>query len=596
MTSIATAAPPSTVEQTVGALRALQGGGRHEEALRRAQALLADYPKNRDLLLAAAISLRHLLRIPEALAMLDRLEQLQPRFSQAHQERGLCHVARKDAPAAIEALLRAVNLNPALPMSWRMLEGVYRLTGDRENAATAAAHLATLRDLPPEVVTATSLFFDGEIAPAEQIIRRFLLTYGDHPEAMRLLGKIALARDVLDDAERLFESMLALTPDHHAARLEYAHTLVQRHKYTQAACEQARQLLAVDPANFEYRSLEASATVGLGDHEAAIGLYRSLLADMPGASDMHLWLGHALKTVGRVPEAIEAYRKAAELRPDFGDAYWSLANLKTYRFTDAEIAAMRAHEALETTALLDRYHLCFALGKAFEDRGEPGDSWAYYSRGNDLQRAESRYRPEILETNTRKQTEVCTRAFFEQRAGWGDPRPDPIFILGLPRSGSTLLEQILASHSQVEGTQELSDVQRVVIELQGRDPDLDNPRYPEVLETLAARGFPAVPRGSAKYPGRHARLPLGQTLLHRQDAEQFSRYRPDPLDAAPTPRSIDARRDLDVLLLQQLETALRPRTGVQLQHRGHRPLLPHLSGPDAPLGRSAARPGVARAA
>ena len=176
--------------------------------------------------------------------------------------------------------------------------------------------------------------------------------------------------------------------------------------------------------------------------------------------------------------------RRAAARPNFGDAYWSLANLKLYRFTDEEMTRMRVEEASSSTGPADRYHLCFALGKALEDRGEIAESWSYYERGNTLKRSESRYRPEIIETNTQRQIEVCTRDLFERRAGWGDPRPDPIFVLGLPRSGSTLIEQILASHSQVEGTQELADVQRIVLELQGRDADLDNPRYPAALETL----------------------------------------------------------------------------------------------------------------
>src|ERR1700759_5621943 len=156
---------PST-ETEVGRLRQLHRDGRHAEALEGAEALLADFPENRDLLLIAAASLRYLSRLDEALEMLDRLERFHPQFSQMHQERGLCHVARKDAPPAIGALLRAVNINPALPMSWRMLEGVYRLTGDANNAATATAHVATLAKLPPEVVSATSLFSDGELGPA----------------------------------------------------------------------------------------------------------------------------------------------------------------------------------------------------------------------------------------------------------------------------------------------------------------------------------------------------------------------------------------------------------------------------------------------
>src|SRR5580698_5061748 len=234
MDAIATTAPPSSIELDVGRLRQWQTAGRHEEALRDAEALLGAFPENRDLLLIAAVSLRHLTRIPDALAMLERLERLRPMFSQMHQERGLCHVALKDAPRAIDALLRAVNINPALPLSWRMLEGVYRLSGDAANAATAAAHVATLRQLPPEVVTATSLFSDGELGAAEELIRAFLLRHGHQVEAMRLLARIGMAREVFDDAQLLLEGVLELAPDYHAARLDYARVIAERHLYPQA--------------------------------------------------------------------------------------------------------------------------------------------------------------------------------------------------------------------------------------------------------------------------------------------------------------------------------------------------------------------------
>ena len=537
MESIA-AAPSSPAELEVGRLRALQTESQHAEALQGAEALLRDLPENRDLLLIAAYSLRHLKRFAEALAVLDRLERVRPVFSRLHEERGLCQVALKDAPGAIDALLRAVNINPALSMSWRMLEGVYRIVGDTQNAAIAAAHVATLKTLPPEVVAATSLFSDGDWAPAEQIIRAFLLRHGDHPEAMRLLAKIGMARDVLDDAEVLLEAVMILAPDHHAARYEYAQCLVQRHKHVEAR-QQIRRLLDMQPANPEYRAVEASIAVGLGDHQEAIAIYRELLADMPTSPDLNLWIGHALKTVGKVPEAIEAYRAAAAARPNFGDAYWSLANLKTYRFDEDEIARMRAEEASPATPQVDRQHLCFALGKALEDRGEAAESWLYYERGNALKRAESHYRPEILETNTTKQIEVCTLDFFAARAGWGDGRPDPIFILGLPRSGSTLIEQILASHSQVEGTQELADIQRIVLELHGRDPDLDNPRYPAALADLTRED---VLKLGERY--------MADTRVYRTDKPFFIDKMPNNFRhiglihlMLPNAKIIDARRD-----------------------------------------------------
>jgi tetratricopeptide (TPR) repeat protein len=488
MESNVAVATSSQIELKVLRLRKLQKEGRHDDALRDSQALIQELPENRDLALITAISLRHLMRIPEALAALDHLEQLQPRFSRLHQERGLCYVALKDAPRAIDAFLRAVNINPALPSSWRMLESLYRMTGDAKNASTAADHVATLKHLPSEVVTATSLFSDGDLAPAEQLVRAFLVRVGNHVEAMRLLAKIGMARDVLDDAELLLEAVLTLASEYRAARYEYAQTLVQRHKYSQAR-EQVQRLLDSESHNPDYRALAATVAVGLGENDRAISLYRELLVDIPESPDVHLWMAHALKTVGQVPEAIDEYRAAAAARPNFGDAYWSLANLKLYRFSDEEIARMRAEEASPATMLVDRYHLCFALGKAFEDRGETADSWYYYERGNALKRSESNYRPEIIETNTRKQIEVCTRDFFARRTGWGVSRADPIFILGLPRSGSTLLEQILASHSQVEGTQELPDIPRIVLEIQGRDPDLNNPRYPTALEDMTEEDF-----------------------------------------------------------------------------------------------------------
>ncbi|MGD0189162.1 MAG: sulfotransferase [Rhizomicrobium sp.] len=538
MESAAAAASPSPIEVQVQRIRALQSRGRYADALRDAQSLIADLPQNRDLLLIAAISQRHLMRMKEALATLDRLESLQPRFSLLHQERGLCYVALKDAPRGIDALLRAVNINPALPMSWRMLEGLYRITGDEQNASTAAAHVAALKALPPEVVTATSQFSDGELGPAEQIIRAYLLRHGHHPEAMRLLAKIGMARDVLDDAELLLEGVLILAPDHRMARYEYAQTLVQRHKFLQARGE-IEQLLALEPNNPDYRSLSGTIAMGLGEQDKAIGIYRAMLVDIPESADVHLWLAHALKTVGRLPEAIDAYRAAIAMRPDFGDAYWSLANLKTYQFSDAEIARMRAEEASAATVPEDRFHLCFALGKAFEDRDEISESWRYYEHGNALKRAESRYRPEIFETNTRRQIEVCTREFFQRRTGWGDTRRDPIFIVGLPRSGSTLLEQILASHSLVEGTQELSEIQRYVVEMQGRDPDLDNPRYPAALKDLTQDDFLGL---GERY--------LADTRIYRTNTPFFidkmpNNYRHIGLIhlMLPNARIIDARRE-----------------------------------------------------
>ncbi|MGH8241446.1 MAG: sulfotransferase, partial [Steroidobacteraceae bacterium] len=326
---------------------------------------------------------------------------------------------------------------------------------------------------------------EGEIYAAEGVIRQFLQTRPNHVEGMRLLAHIGVKLDVLDDAEFLLESALEFDPDNRAVRYDYATVLLQRHKHTQAL-EQARVLLQLESANRAYRTVHANACVGLGDHAAALSTYRDLLAGAPQPADLHLSIAHALKTLGRQGEAIEAYRAAAEARPGFGDAYWSLANLKTYRFTDDEIARMRSQESQPAARPVDRFHLCFALGKAFEDRREYARSFGFYERGNALKKAESRYQPETLERTCQLTADLCTPAFFEQRRGSGCLRADPIFIVGLPRAGSTLLEQILASHSKVEGTMELADVARLVHRLNGRQELGAPPRYPQALAELAA--------------------------------------------------------------------------------------------------------------
>jgi tetratricopeptide (TPR) repeat protein len=479
---------PSPASDIPG-IRGMLRRGEFAAALSAAQALLAETPAHRDALLFAAIAHRYLGHVADAQFALETLARHHPRFSRLHEERGHCFVLLKQAQPAIDAFLQAVNLNHALPASWSMLEGLYRMTGQRENSTMAANHVATLRKLPPEVVIATGLFMDGDLDAAEPMIRAFLLQHGDEVEAMRLLARIGIRRKVFEDAELLLSALLGMAPDYRAARAEYAETLIEMHKHAHARDELER-LLREDAGNAHfYKSLYAAALVGLGEHERAVALYRELLAAAPGDADLHLSVAHALKTLGRRDDAIASYRQAASVRPAFGDAYWSLANLKTYRFTNEELARLKELQCAPDIATIDRYHLHFALGKALEDRGEYAGSFRYYELGNALKRAESNYRPEIIEKNTQQQIEVCTREFFAARADAGLAARDPIFIVGLPRSGSTLLEQILASHSQVEGTQELPNIQQIVGSLRGREPDPDNPRYPQVLTELPPAEF-----------------------------------------------------------------------------------------------------------
>jgi len=528
----------AALESEIRPIRELVQEHRFAEALQAADALADAAAESSELLYLQAVAHRMLGRTALALGTLARLEQLHPRFSRLYQERGYCHVALKQAPQAIEAFLRGVNLNPALPASWKMLESLYRMSGQAANAAQAAAHLATLKTLPPAVITATALFHDGELAESEQMVRDFLLKQGHHIEAMRLLARIGMEHDVLDDAQLLLEAVLDLEPNYHAARFDYAQVLCRRHLYAQAQ-RQAEKLLATDRSNRDYRTLHAMTCVGLGQHERAVELYRRLLPGALQPAELHLSIAHSLKTLGQRAPAVAEYHAAASAREGFGDAWWSLANLKTYRFADAELEQMRAAEAAAATGPIDRYHLCFALGKALEDRGQYATSFDYYARGNALKRGASRYRPEVIEQNTRLQVEVCTRELFARREGTGTPGNDPILIVGLPRSGSTLIEQILASHSKVEGTHELADIPRMVVELQGRDWQLENPRYPAALAQMSADDFRRL---GEKY--------LKDTRSYRSGKPHFIDKMPNNFRHVglihlmlPNARIIDARRE-----------------------------------------------------
>jgi tetratricopeptide (TPR) repeat protein len=478
---------PSAPEAELGSIAGLLVQRRFAESLAAAEALAQQVPGNRDVLLAIAVSQRSLHQNTEALATLARLEQSHPNFSGLYQERGHCHAARKEVMPAIDAYLRAVNLNPALAASWNMLESLFRMAGQADDERMAAAHGAALKRLPPEVLAASSLFTDGDLAAAERVVRAFLAQHGDHVEALRLLGRIALQRAALKDAKTLFERVLELAPEYRAARFDYAGALVELQMFLEARVELLK-LKALDPENILYRGLYATASAGFGAHEEAAAVYRELIAAGAAPPIVHVSLGNALKTLGRSEEAVAAYRAAQELRPDFGNAYWGLANLKTYLFSDGEVAQMRAAAGAPATGLVDRYHLCFALAKALEDRGEYADSYAWYERGNTLKRSETTYRPEP-ERHVRRQIEVCREELFANHRGSGSPDRSPIFIVGLPRSGSTLLEQILASHSEVEGTRELTEIPSLIMELLGRDTDMANPRYPRILTELNDADF-----------------------------------------------------------------------------------------------------------
>lgn len=472
----------SRAEELVRKSRALLKLRRFSESLEIAERLRREFPGNRDALYLVAVNQRYLGRVADALRTLMALEDSHPRFGRLFQERGHCHRAAGETAAAVIAYERAVELNSALTASWRALSELYHPLGRMAEAQKARREYLRLRSTPQDVVHASGRLMEGDVLGAEQLLRRHLRTHVTDVAAMRLLAQVGMKLDVLDDAEFLLESVLALSAGDLEARYEYALVLLRRHKYMRAS-EVARQLLEIDPQNRAFRTVHANAQVGLGDHEAALRIFAELGGETPENAEVLLSTGHSLKTLGRRQEAIQSYRAAAIARPRFGDAYWSLANLKTYRFEDDEIGRMLAYEADSGVSEVDRYHLCFALGKAFEDRADYARSFEYYDRGNALKSRETRYDANAFQLSVQQQIACCTAESLSN-GPCGSDSAAPIFIIGLPRAGSTLLEQILASHSLVEGTSELSEIPRLVLRLSGRETRGRESRYPGILSEL----------------------------------------------------------------------------------------------------------------
>jgi len=499
--------------------------------LAEAEALLADAHDDGEALYVAAVALRYLDRTAEAQVMLERLRAAMPEFGRAWQEEGHLARARGDIHAAIAAYDRATRLNPALVASWRMLAELQQ----GRAAAAARAQADRIAALPRELLAVLNHLSEGRLLRAEEICRHYLRQNQRDVEGMRLLAQIGIKLGILDDAEFLLESAADFAPDNMQVRLDYIDVLRRRQKFALAQ-EQAEALYQREPDNPLFQSHLAIESMQIGDYERAFALFDSVLAKLPRDSATLTSRGHALKTTGRQEEAIASYREAIAAAPAHGDAWYALANLKTYRFSEDEIAAMERMVMQGDLAFADRVHLSFALGKAHEDGKSFEKSFHHYEEGNRLKRAQTRYDADAMSEELAKQHEVCTRELFARHNGAGHDAADPIFIVGLPRAGSTLLEQILASHSQVDGTLELPNILALAHRLRGRKAGQSN--YPQVLHEL-----------SGKQLAQFGKDYLTNTAIHRQGAPFFIDKMPNNFRhiglihlILPNAKIIDARR------------------------------------------------------
>lgn len=521
-----------TADQAKDALQA----GRLGEAEKLARNGLAVAPDDRDLLYVMAVAQRYLGKLDAASATLDRLTSAHPDYGRAEQERGHLFVASGRSDEARDAYDRAVARNPTLLASWRALVAL-NADNPRE-AERAREEVAYLGALPKELLAVASMIYEGRLQPAEELCRRYLRAHPTDVEAMRLLADIGTRLHVYDDAEFLLESALEFEPDYALARLDYVGVLHKRQKFA-AAHAQASRLHALDPGNPLFQNALANESAATGRYDEALAIYDTLIASGAAAAGTHLTRGHALKTIGRQEEAVAAYRAAYAAQPDFGDAYWSLANLKTYRFTEEEMRAMAAEVEAPGTAPDDRAHLHFALGKAHEDRGDHAAAFSHYDAGNRLRREQSRYDADAMDREMAAQIRFFTPDVIARMAGTGDPSDAPIFIVGLPRAGSTLVEQILASHSRVEGTLELPNIMGLAHRLNGRRRADEGEIYPDCLTELSRDDL-----------ARFGREFLEETQIHRTGRPHFTDKMPNNFRhiglihlILPNARIIDARRD-----------------------------------------------------
>ena len=446
--------------------------------------LAAAHPDDPNVRYLACLLLRLQGRNDEAMQSLQSLTSDVPDHARAFQEMTTVALAINEPKLAHAAAERAVELDPALMQCWQFLIPLRRKFSP-SSAEAAAAQLEFLRSLPPELRTVISYLANNKVQDAERLAKHFLRDNKTHPEGMRLLAEVLTRKNILDEAQFLLETLVALQPKMIPARLQLFHVLMRRQRF-HSAFDIAASLNKDAPTDTgEIKRAYAAAAFAVGNIEEAKDLYAQLAKNAPADHLIPISQGHIFNAIGERENAVAAFQRCISLKPAHGDSYWSLANTKSYRFDDEEIASMKKIEESDALSTLDRVQICFALGKALEDKNLFDDAFSYYDRGNSLKLPTTHYDPVQLRKRVQAQIDVCTSELFESRQNVGVQSIDPIFIVGLPRAGSTLLEQILASHSQVDGTMELHNILDLAKRLRGRDADQDGtPRYPAILGDL----------------------------------------------------------------------------------------------------------------
>lgn len=508
--------------------------GQAAQAARACRDALEGTPDNVDFLTLLGASLIAQKHPREALEPLQRAVQAAPRFARARDNLGHALLLLGQPSEAVTHLEQAAKFEPrSVPVRLRLAHAL-ALQGLGEEADRVYEEAFALDPQRGSLAKAGEHLREGRVKECQKICREMLAANPDDVNAMRLLAKVAGENDHWRQAEKLLERALEILPAFNELRLDLSRVYKQLDRLDDAVA-MAATAVEHNPRNRNAHYLHASMLAINRAHDAALEAYDRATENDHFHPAAWLGKGHLLKTLGRSEEGIAAYRKAIEQRPNFGEVYWSLANLKTFRFTPDEIADMErrlAGEDLDTDA---RVHFLFTLGKAREDEGEYARAFQYYNEACELQRPRVYYDPVETRVANNRILDVFTADFLAENAGHGCPDPAPIFIVGMPRSGSTLIEQILASHSQAEGTAELPDVGRIISMISARSPEED---YPEAAAWLKPGDWRDL--GEAY---------LERTRRHRHGLPYFTDKMPNNFPSVglihlmlPNAKIIDARR------------------------------------------------------
>lgn len=512
--------------------------GDFKSAQDKLRPLLKHEPDHKDGLYMAAVCARYQQQPIIAHEYLDRLKSVAPDFGRAFQEGGHLYLSAGQPEQALRAFQLATQYNPTLSASWGAQVKLLQSLGRASEADGAQAQISRLQALPRELLAVTNHLYEGRVLQAEKIARAFLLKSPHNVEGMRLLADIGTRLGVQDDAEFLLQTALDLEPDNIQLRIDFIQVLRKRQRFTQAL-GQARILYEIDPSSPIFQSLYAIESMQSGEYEKALTLFDEVLSALPNDTATLTSRGHALKTYGKSKEAVESYRSAVKSDPNAGDAWSALANLKTYQFSESELEQLQSVQHDPNLAFMGRVHIAFALGKAFEDAGNYKKSFENYALGNALKSKQTRYTTEQMREQFDAQVKHVSKPLIDHKSGQGHQAPDPIFIVGLPRAGSTLIEQILASHSQVDGTLELPNILSIAHGLRGRNQITDRERYPRILNEMS-------PKELSMLGDQYINL----TRVHRNNAPFFTDKMPNNFwhiglihMILPNAKIIDARRN-----------------------------------------------------